>query len=320
MSTFIIVIPVHNDWACFYKLLKELAPIIAESAHRFEVIVIDDGSTATLADSEDYPEEIDLLDVVELATNLGHQRAIAIGLSIASKRPSDGTIVMDSDGEDRPEDLLRLLEAHKLNPNTIIVAERAKRSEPTLFKLSYAAYKLIFRLCTGKSIGHGNFCLIPQNRIDGLTHSAHSWNNLAASITRSRIPYLGIQTNRGVRYEGDTRMNFPALVLHGLSAVSVFLDIFAVRVVAACVTVLAVLSAASLGVVVIRVSTSLAIPGWTTNILGILVIVMLQIIILTVSILFVVLHNRSQPVIVPALVANNYIRSQRTIIRAGTNR
>jgi hypothetical protein len=50
--------------------------------------------------------------------NLGHQRAIAIGLGyLKATVPGKFLIVMDSDGQDRPEDVRRLLAAAGANPS-----------------------------------------------------------------------------------------------------------------------------------------------------------------------------------------------------------
>jgi len=44
---------------------------------------------------------------------MGHQRAIAIGLSVQNHAPCDTFVVMDGDGEDKPEQVPELLEALK---------------------------------------------------------------------------------------------------------------------------------------------------------------------------------------------------------------
>jgi glycosyltransferase involved in cell wall biosynthesis len=68
------------------------------------------------------------IQLIRLANNLGHQRAIAIGLVIASSFEDIGAVVvMDADGEDRPEDVPRLLNAWGEEPNLIVVAQRSER-------------------------------------------------------------------------------------------------------------------------------------------------------------------------------------------------
>jgi hypothetical protein len=68
---------------------------------------------------------------------------------------------MDSDGEDRPHDIRKLIDHWRVAPNSVVCAQRAERSETISFKALYAIYKLIFKLLTGARNDFGNFCLIP---------------------------------------------------------------------------------------------------------------------------------------------------------------
>ena len=48
---------------------------------------------------------------------------------------------MDSDGEDKPTDILNLFNLSRKH-NKIVFAQRVKRSENTIFKLMYKIYKI----------------------------------------------------------------------------------------------------------------------------------------------------------------------------------
>ena len=78
----VIMLPVFNDWAALRLLLADLDAALARDALRAAVVVIDDASTIP---ADDAPlgtfEAIGRIDVLELRRNLGHQRAIAIGLA-----------------------------------------------------------------------------------------------------------------------------------------------------------------------------------------------------------------------------------------------
>ena len=68
--------------------------------------------------------------VVQLACNLGHQRAIAVGLVEVTKlKGLDAVVVMDADGEDRVEDVIRLIGVWSQEPNRIVFARRERRSK-----------------------------------------------------------------------------------------------------------------------------------------------------------------------------------------------
>ena len=146
---------------------------------------------------------IDSVEVMHLAVNLGHQRAIAVGLSLIAHRDDIGTVVvMDSDGEDRPEDIDTLLAAAAQHPDHVILAQRTQRSESVGFRTGYLAYKALFRLLTGRVIDFGNFCLLPMPVVRRLAHMPDLWNNLAAAIMRSRLRRIAVPTVRGLRHAG----------------------------------------------------------------------------------------------------------------------
>lgn len=134
-----VVIPVYNDWESVGRLLQGLGAVGRASAVELSVILVDDASSIPAPESFQGVDEtvIKRLRVVRLAFNLGHQRAIAVGIVVASEQLEEhsATVVMDGDGEDRPEDLPRLLQASEENPSSIICAKRARRSESFSFKV-----------------------------------------------------------------------------------------------------------------------------------------------------------------------------------------
>ena len=157
-----IVTPVFNDWEAFSLLLANIDRELAGGSVRVEVVAVDDASTearTTIAANFGADGAVRKVDVLRLATNQGHQRAIAIGLAHVHARVAcDVIIVMDSDGEDRPSDLPQLLEVHRRNPGHIVVARRSQRSERLMFRTFYVVYKQFFRFLTGRKIDFGNFC------------------------------------------------------------------------------------------------------------------------------------------------------------------
>jgi polyisoprenyl-phosphate glycosyltransferase len=129
---------------------------------------------------------------------------------------------MDSDGQDRPIDIALLLASSCRHPRHVVLARRAKRSESYAFRACYGVYRLLFYALTGQPISFGNFCVIPIAAVRRLAHMPELWNNLAASIMRSRLSYTMVPTTRGGRLAGRSQMNLVSLILHGLTAMSVY--------------------------------------------------------------------------------------------------
>ena len=312
-----IVIPVFNDWASLSQLIAELETLDFREEVRLSLLVVDDGSSES--STIDYPlhtlRRIYEAEIVRLACNLGHQRAIAIGLvAVYERKEFDAIIVMDSDGEDRPADIPRLLAAAEENPGYIVCAQRRRRPGLIMFRLWYACYRFIFHLLTGGRIDFGNFCLIPKGRIEALVSYPSIWNNLAGTLTRSSIPLAPLLADRGRRYVGKSKMNLVSLVMHGLSAMAVYSDIIMVRLMLAASALSAVTLLAILGVVGIKFLTQLAIPGWASAVAGLLIVILLQGLMLFTISAFTVLNTRSMKVVVPRLDAASFILSRRKLL------
>jgi len=104
---------------------------------------------------------------------------------------------------------------------------------------------------------------------------------------------------RGRRLVSTSRMSFTALVVHGLSAISVYSDVVFTRLIVASTT-LALLALSGMGIVLgIRLFSTLAIPGWTSFVLAVLLVVLLQAITFVVSLTFMVLGSRRQAEVIP---------------------
>lgn len=314
-----IVTPVLDDWTSLAELTRRISRLFPAAGEiTVDIVAVDDGSGDPGPEAMLAAEGAGCLgsvEILQLALNLGHQRAIAIGLvEIAGRRCHDAIIVMDSDGEDRPEDIPALLAAARETPGRIIVARRAERSESLGFRLGYAAYKLLFRALTGRRIGFGNFCLIPLETASRLVHMPESWNHLAAAIMRSRIAATEIATRRGTRYDGHSRMNLTGLVIHGLSAISVYIDVIFVRMLLVAGSLAALTVLGIIAVVATRLLTPLAIPGWATTATGALFSILMQTVILVVVMTLVVLSSRSSSPIVPIMDCGKYVRARRRLL------
>jgi len=311
MQEIAVVLPIFNDWHSFVRLIPDLESAFAGTGVDVTVVAVDDGSVDPLelgdADWSDY-QSVKRIEILQLASNVGHQRAIAIGLSYVQKNlQCDAAIVMDSDGEDRPRDIPKLLDAHTKHSASIIAAARATRSEGAIFKLYYGAYKICFRLLTGRVIDFGNFCLIPRQYLGRITHQADLWNHLAACIIRSRLPLVRVPTDRGRRYAGQSHMNLVSLIVHGLSAMSVFSDAVFVRLILAAFALAGITISASVAILAIRLGTDWTPPGWASIVLVSLGVILLQALVLSVGTTFLHLHGRSSPSVLPAQMAEAYV-------------
>ncbi|HTV44558.1 MAG TPA: glycosyltransferase [Stellaceae bacterium] len=298
-----IVMPVLDDWESFTALVHEISETFTGSDLDFHICAIDDGSTTPFdsATLDLTPGScVGSIAIIRLAANLGHQRAIAIGLcAIAETGDADRVLVMDSDGQDRPADIATLLSMSRRQPRHVVFAARAERAEPRMFRFWYGLYRLLFHGLTGQAINFGNFCAMPMAAVRRLVHMPELWNHLAASVMRSRLPYTSVPTARGRRTSGRSRMNLVALIAHGFSAMSVYTDQIFIRVLLAAGLVAGLAGLAIAAAVTIRVATHLAIPGWATTAIGDLLIMLLETLVVMVASSLTMLARRSLRPILP---------------------
>lgn len=306
-ENFVIIIPQFNDWEALNLLIQKInADLHASILKNTTLFIVDDCSSKdrTQPFANFGGKEI---KVLRLYRNLGHQKAIAIGLSyVAEHMAADKVIVMDADGEDAPSDINLLAERSLQEPGKIIFAERNKRTENLLFRSFYVIYKMLFKLLTGKVITFGNFSLIPQNRLQNLVRVSEIWNNYPGGIIRSRIPYDSVLTNRAKRLAGESKMNFVSLVLHGLSAISVLVDTTAVRILIFSIFMSGVAIAFIIFIIFLKLIGN-ATPGWASTLGSTLMILMLQSFLISLFLVFMVLQYRSQQHFIPAVHYRDFV-------------
>jgi hypothetical protein len=298
----IILIPVYEDWSPLRLLLKKIEQSLHNSEHEISVLIVDDASpTQAPEDLFETGHAIADVRIVRLKLNVGHQRAIAIGLSYLQANLSPGSVViMDADGEDLPEDISRLLQrSAEAGEKYVVFAERAVRTESVVFRIFYWLYRVLFRISTGRRIRFGNFSLIPPALLSRIVALPDVWNNYAASLVKARLPLQMVSCSRGPRLMGKSKMGLVGLILHGLSAISVHSEVFGARALIASSVVMLVALMLACVATVIRLTTDLAIPGWATYAVGLSIIGVLQGVTLTVFFVFLILHSRNTITFVP---------------------
>jgi hypothetical protein len=275
-----IVCPSYKDVTSFLMLRSRIRDILddesAPAPLELHFVVVDD--------SAGYDDEIDQLKMhedVKVITppfNLGHQRAIVYGLRLLlpEVRESDLVVTMDADGEDRPEDLPRLLAPLITGPNErgiLCVARRTKRSESLRFRILYIFFRTMFHTLTGTTVRSGNYAAyrgwLAQRML------SHPYFDLCYSSTLVSLDMAvtPVPCPRGDRYAGRSRMNLLRLFMHGIRMLMPFTDRIAVRALTAFSAMFGLGIILSLAVICIRLFTSAAIPGWATaTLLGLLIL------------------------------------------------
>ena len=230
MKKIIILIPLFNDWKSVSKLLNEINLQVINWNVDVSVIIVNDASTETRSGLESNYEKIKSVKILNMKENRVHQRCIASGLKyICENEDFDRVIVMDADGEDRPEELNDFFNKAKENSNMTITGNRFKRSEGIVFKILYEVHKILTLVFTGKLIKFGNFTCLPKDHVKQLIQKPYLWNSYSSSVVRAINDRTFIPSKRGLRYVLPSKMNFTGLVFHSLAIISVFRNTVIIR-------------------------------------------------------------------------------------------
>ncbi len=233
MKKFVILIPVFNDWKSVSKLLINIDTQIDNWKADISIIIVNDGSTEKRSGLELNYKKIKSIKVLNMKENRVHQRCIAAGLKyICENENFDQVIVMDADGEDRPEELNDFYIKSEENPDMTITGNRYKRSEGIVFRFLYEIHKLITLIFTGKLIKFGNFTCMPKHHVQELIQKPYLWNSYSSSIVKAIKDRTFIRSIRGTRYVLPSKMNFSALIFHSLAIISVFSNLVVFRSIA----------------------------------------------------------------------------------------
>jgi hypothetical protein len=279
-SSVIVVTPVYEDVEASSRLFKELS---AQFNHDVFLVAVDDGSVKQ-------PLEISSLEnagvdgvILKLRRNVGHQRAIAIGLGYVSEhiKTYQRVVVMDSDGEDLPSTIPNLLDELMKDDVDVAVAQRKSRVESLRFKAFYVFYKLFFSLMTGRLISFGNFMALKASAVQRLVVMQELPIHVAAAVLASKLRAQICPLHRGPRYAGQSKMNFVGLVLHGFKGLMVFAEDVLVRVGIACALIASLSIAGAITAVSLKLF-GVATPGWFSVALGLLFLMLLQTIALAI--------------------------------------
>ena len=222
MKTYKILIPVFNDWESLLSLLNNIHTLKINNIAHIKVLIVDDCSTEILNKKIEFDSFKDI-EIIKNSKNIGHGKSIAYGINYISKKNDfDYLIVMDGDGEDRPEEVKELILKSIDLPSLTITANRIKRSESAFFKLSYHLHKILTLVLTGYSIKFGNFMCIPKQDLNLIVSNKNLSVSFSGTIAKFIKNKTFIPSIRGVRYYGPTKMSFLKLIRHSLLIMSTF--------------------------------------------------------------------------------------------------
>ena len=217
----VIVIPVYDDWKSLNKLLYEINGNTS-TKELVKILIINDFSKKKPQLNFKKLNKIKEIKILELAKNLGSQRAIAVALNYLKKIESSFYVtIMDSDGEDDPKHINKMIDLAKKNKNNVIFFFKKDGEENLIIKICYKIHLILTFLLTVKWISYGNFSSFHSKNIKKILSDNSVWLAYSSAVMKN-TKIKKTYSKRLKRYFGKSKVNFSFLVTHSIKIIGVF--------------------------------------------------------------------------------------------------
>jgi polyisoprenyl-phosphate glycosyltransferase len=262
-----VVLPVFNEVRVLKMLLGRVRQALAALGVRSEIIFVDDGSTDGSARILDQmATRSEQVRVIHFSRNFGHQAAVQAGLRHAR---GHAVVLMDSDLQDAPEAIGRLLDAWRAG-NDVVYALREKRKERAWKRLLFAGFHRLLAAVSTTPIppDAGNFSLIDARVVREIVALGDRDRYLPGLRSWVGFRQTGVVVERLARYDDRPRVSLRGLWRLAKTAIFSFSTLPLTTFYLIGYSALAIFLGLAGYSLYCRLFTDLAIPGWTSYILS----------------------------------------------------
>lgn len=259
-----VVVPIYNDEEVIAELYHRLRPVMEKITADYELILVDDGSRDhSWQKMLEVRQENDHVRAVRLSRNFGQQSAIAAGLSLTSK---ELIVLMDSDLQDRPEDIPVLIDALLAdNQATMAIAQWEERKDS---KMKLAVSRLFQRVSNRITEIHtmprlGIFRVMKKSVVDELKKFPEKTATTVSLLYYIGSKYVAVPLKRDARFAGKSGYNLRKMLALTFARIFSF-SMFPIRIVTYLGALLCVGSMIAALALVIYKLVGNVVAGWTS--------------------------------------------------------
>ena len=259
-----VVIPIYNDEEVIGELLRRLTAVVEDIVGEYEIILVDDGSRDhSWKIMQQERAQRAHLRIARLSRNFGQQNAIAAGLSLTTK---ELIVLMDSDLQDRPEDIPLLIDALLADKEaTMAIAQWEERKDS---RMKIAVSRLFQRVSNRITDIHqmprlGIFRVMKKSVVDELRNFPERTATAVSLLYYIGHKYVALPLKREARFAGKSGYNLSKMLSLTFARIFSF-SMFPIRMVTYLGALLCVGSMiAALGLIIYKLAGNV-LAGWTS--------------------------------------------------------
>ena len=221
-NTYSIIAPIYNEIENLPELYRRVKEVMDSSGERWELILVDDGSTDGSTEKiRELAKKDKIVRPVIFARNFGHQVAITAGWDYAR---GDAIVIIDADLQDPPEVILELAKKWR-EGYEVVYAVRSEREGESWFKKFTAAmfYRIIYSITDVKiPVDTGDFRLMDRKVVDVLKQMKERHRFPRGMSAWVGFKQIGVKYNRAARVAGVTKYPFSKMLKLALNAITGF--------------------------------------------------------------------------------------------------
>ena len=259
-----VVVPIYNDKEVIAELHRRLRPVMEQITADYELILVDDGSRDhSWQKMLEVRQENEHVRAVRLSRNFGQQSAIAAGLSLTSK---ELIVLMDSDLQDRPEDIPVLIDALLADKQaTMAIAQWEERKDS---KMKLAVSRLFQRVSNRITEIHtmprlGIFRVMKKSVVDELKKFPEKTATTVSLLYYIGSKYVAVPLKRDARFAGKSGYNLRKMLALTFARIFSF-SMFPIRIVTYLGALLCIGSMIAALALVIYKLVGNVVAGWTS--------------------------------------------------------
>lgn len=259
-----VVVPIYNDQEVIAELHRRLRPVLEAITDHYELILVDDGSRdRSWEEMLKVRQANEHVRAVRLSRNFGQQSAIAAGLSLTS---NDLIVLMDSDLQDRPEDIPTLIDALLADPQAMMAIAQWEERKDSRMKL--AVSRLFQRVSNTITEIHtvprlGIFRVMKKSVVEELRNFPEKTATTVSLLYYIGSRYVAVPLKRDARFAGKSGYNLSKMLALTFARIFSF-SMFPIRMVTYMGAFLCIGSMVAALALVIYKLVGNVVTGWTS--------------------------------------------------------